>query len=573
MREPSVHAVSKWLVILATVLVPLVCLAPFATKPFHMDDLTYLWPAKHIQAHPLDFYGFTVNWYGIEAPIYETHINPPLSSYYIAAAALLLGWSETALHLAFLIPALAVSLGTYVLARKMCTRPHLAALAAVLTPVFLVSSTNVMCDTLMLAFYVWAAVLWIEGLDEDRRWYLAAAAICISLSALTKYFGISLVPLLLAYSLARKRAWQSAFWLLFIPVLALVAYDLLAFRLYGTGLLMAAASYSTAAGEERLWGWPTKLVIGLSFTGGCVAVVAFYAAALWPKKWWGIAAVVLVLSMALVLAMGTVGTLTVRDAHGVRWELALQLAIFIGAGIHLLVLALADLAERRDPDSVLLFLWIFGTFVFTTFLNWSTNGRTVMPMVPAAGILVMRRLDLIAARSSRFREWMAVAPLIPAACLALVVAWGDYSLANCQRVAATAILRDLKGYPHTLWFQGHWGFQYYMEASGAKAIDFSKPEIAEQDVVIVPVNNANKAGMAPDAFHLAETFQCMPLSFVSTVQKALGAGFYSDRWGPLPFAFGRVMPETYDIFLAGNFRNTNQAVRQFRESLQGKATP
>ncbi len=295
------------LVILATVIVPLVCLSPFVSKPFHMDDLTYLWPARQIHQHPLDFYGFTANWYGVEAPMSQMNKNPPLVSYFIALAAVFLGWSEKALHVAFLIPALAVSLGTYFLARPLCTRPHLAALAAVLTPAFLVSSTNVMCDTLMLAFYVWAVALWVNGLARNDSLQMILAVVCISLAALTKYFGISLVPLLLMYSWARNRAWDGRFWLFLVPLIVLIAYDMCTFHLYGTGLLIDAASYSTAASQTSGWGFPTKLVTGLSFTGGCLAVVAFYAPALWPRKWWRVGILVLLLCIVGILSYGDRG--------------------------------------------------------------------------------------------------------------------------------------------------------------------------------------------------------------------------------------------------------------------------
>ena len=38
------------------------------------------------------------------------------------------------------------------------------------------------------------------------------------------------------------------------------------------------------------------------------------------------------------------------------------------------------------------------------------------------------------------------------------------------------------------------------------------------------------------------------LAPVATVQPIVGAGFYSDSWGPLPFAIGRVPPERYFLF-------------------------
>ena len=37
------------------------------------------------------------------------------------------------------------------------------------------------------------------------------------------------------------------------------------------------------------------------------------------------------------------------------------------------------------------------------------------------------------------------------------------------------------------------------------------------------------------------------VSFIAVVNPRLGAGFYSHRWGPLPFAFGPVSLEVYDV--------------------------
>jgi 4-amino-4-deoxy-L-arabinose transferase-like glycosyltransferase len=171
-KRPALKCPSSITPILVVVIITIVCLAPFVAKAFHIDDTLFLWAAKHIQTHPVDFYGFTANWYGTEMPMYSIQQNPPLVSYYIAIVALLFGWNEVVLHLAFLIPGVGLSLGTYYLARQLCQRPHLAALMAVLlTPVFLVlvSSTNVMCDVMMVAFYVWAVVLWLRGLHWLNR--------------------------------------------------------------------------------------------------------------------------------------------------------------------------------------------------------------------------------------------------------------------------------------------------------------------------------------------------------------------------------------------------------------------
>src|SRR4029077_2680670 len=108
-------------------------------------------------------------------------------------------------HFVFFLPAIAAIWGTHRLARHFCDRPLLAAGATLFTPAFLVSSTTLMCDTLMLAFWVWAVVLWVEGMERDNFWRLAGSGVLIALAALTKYFGACLIPLLVAYSFIGQR--------------------------------------------------------------------------------------------------------------------------------------------------------------------------------------------------------------------------------------------------------------------------------------------------------------------------------------------------------------------------------
>src|SRR3954469_19840524 len=79
------------------VIVTLACLlllVPFLSKPLHMDDPMYVWAAQHIVAHPLDPYGFEVNWGSKSEPMPDAMKNPPLVCYYLAGAMMLFGQSE-----------------------------------------------------------------------------------------------------------------------------------------------------------------------------------------------------------------------------------------------------------------------------------------------------------------------------------------------------------------------------------------------------------------------------------------------------------------------------------------------
>ena len=173
------------------VIITLACLLPFADKAFHIDDSLFVWAGRHMQTQWWDPYGFEVNWYGWTMPMHEVTKNPPLACAYIALISSIFGENEFALHLGFFAQAIAVVLGTYELARRLCDRPFQAALAALFTPVFLVSSTTVMCDVLMVALWVWAVVVWMRGLENNQPLTLALAGLLVGACVMAKYFGIA----------------------------------------------------------------------------------------------------------------------------------------------------------------------------------------------------------------------------------------------------------------------------------------------------------------------------------------------------------------------------------------------
>ena len=222
----------------------MLCLLPFAGRAFHVDDTLFVWAAQQIAKHPLDPYGFQLTWDNSPASMADVTQNPPLASYYAALIGRVAGWSERALHLGFLLPTLGLVLGTYRLAQRLTRSPLLAALATLLTPGLLVSASSVMCDTMMLSIWVWAAIFWVEGLQPARPLFLTVAALLIGATALTKYFGVSLILLFLIYAVARQRRVGSWALYLLIPVAILLAYQLWSEKLYGHGLLSHAAAFA-----------------------------------------------------------------------------------------------------------------------------------------------------------------------------------------------------------------------------------------------------------------------------------------------------------------------------------------
>src|SRR5205807_1131597 len=231
---------------LLLIAITIVALAPFLNKALHVDDPLFLWMARQIVEHPLDPYGFNVNWSSFVQPMSVVMQNPPLCSYYIAAVASVFGWSEPVLHLAFLFWAVLAILGSLALARRFCRDPLLPALLTLFTPVFLVSATSIMCDVMMFAFWIWALEFWLSGLDRQQWWRFFISAMLISGAALTKYFGIVLVPLLVVYALVRDRQRAMNLVFLLIPLAVLSNYEFVTEEKYGRGLLTAAMNISSS---------------------------------------------------------------------------------------------------------------------------------------------------------------------------------------------------------------------------------------------------------------------------------------------------------------------------------------
>jgi 4-amino-4-deoxy-L-arabinose transferase-like glycosyltransferase len=526
-----VHWSRRWRSIGVLAFLLLVAVGPFLGRPIHIDEPLFVWAARQMAREPLDFYGFNVNWTGTPQPMHEFAMNPPLTSYYVALVARLAGWNEAALHAAFVPVALAALIGTFALAGRFSSRPLFAALVSLSTPAFLVSSTMVMSDTLAVAFWVWALWLWDRGLREERTRLLAVAALLAGLAALTKYFAIALLPLLAlsaALTARRTRAWL---WALAIPLIMLVAYERVTAAQYGHSLLFGAASYASRYQDPTLAMQARKLVQGLAFTGGSAATLLFLSPVLLR---WRSALVPVLLAVCLLGILG-------------GWFQA-QLLLWCVVGIGVLWLAIDDVLRTRRPEAAVLSAWVVGTFVFASFVNWTVNARSLLPLIPAVGILAARRLDRLAeAGNPPTSSWVA-GGLATAAALSMAIVCADASLATASKTAAFDLVKEFGARGTPVWFQGHWGFQYYAELLGALPLDRRGSRVGAGEWIVRPANNSYLFPL-PRAFLSSPYRREFPVpSWVSTMDPRASSGFYAATFGWLPFAVGGAQPELYFVY-------------------------
>jgi 4-amino-4-deoxy-L-arabinose transferase-like glycosyltransferase len=529
----------------------------------------YVWAAEQIKARPFDPYGFAVNWQATMTPMASEMQNPPLVCYYLAGAMSILGAKDVALHLAMVLPSIGLVMGTYQLARELRVRPLLAAAATMATPVFLLSASTVMSDVPMVCAYVWAVWFWVAGLRREKSCMLWIAAALVAVSALTKYFGITLFPLLIAYALLHTRRPRIS-WLLplLLPAAILTGYQLWTKHLYGHGLLFGAANYATAlrwagsngSSDGGISSRLLPILNGLSFTGACCCaaiLLAFPRLARREKIALIVAAALMTAVIALAKPWAGDGVANAFAGSDNRSSLlfAVQVGLWSACGGGVLWLAGRSLWRERNADSALLACWIVGTFCFAVFVNWNVAGRSILPMAPAAAILAARRWTRRDETESESADpanalwpWLPWAMLAPAVALAVLVTAADTALARTARDAATQICDNVaEDRRDHVFFSGHWGFQQNMQAAGCRAFDKHTSNLETGDVYVMPDNNNRAIALPEPAVHVVTILKLQPMRWISTMRKECGAGFYSDVWGPLPFAFGPVPAEHYTV--------------------------
>ena len=356
---------------------------------------------------------------------------------------------------------------------------------------------------------------------------MVAAAVLAGLACLTKYFGVCLVLLLLVDTVLRRRRFsREAAWLL-IPVAMLAGCMVWSNAVYGHMPIIGAAQYATQSQTRPLAELPLLVLVSCSFVGGCL-LPALLLSPMWLSPRQLVGAVLIATAAALACLPMTQNV-----------NLLVHTALFAGVGAAMVVVAIAGMRRPVDPDRWLLALWIVGTLAFVAFINWTINARSILPMAPAAAILVARRLkgEFVGVTSRRLAYLFVVA-----GAASLIVAFADQSLARSSRVFARDLAAREWFVPQRIAFQGAWGFNYYMRRHGFDQIDITRTTDADV-LVAIHMQNTNCIPPEPRVVRSVDRVQLKVYPYAATHDHRVGAGFYShNTYGPVPFVFGPAPP-------------------------------
>jgi 4-amino-4-deoxy-L-arabinose transferase-like glycosyltransferase len=521
---------------LALALITIALLVPFLTKPFHIDDPLYLLMARQIHAHPWQPYNFSTNYLGHPQPMWEIALNPPGMGYFLAALTKVFGEWEFPLHAVFLVfPLLAVG-SAYHIARRFTSRPFFVALCFAVTPILVVSSTNLSSDVAAFALFLSSVALLLEALEGRRSWGLLSG-VAAAAAVLTKYNMVFVIPLLgLAAILFDRRPWRHLMALL-IPVAALLGWEAVNLLQFGHSHLLASTQFM----ENQHLPLSVKMTAAAAFLFlGAGSAPVFLLARLGERKAW--IALVMAFGAALLFMRGYAAWSSRFEGASALWLLTTTAA---AGGLACIGLALRGVVQM-NRKSVFLAAWLVGALVLAVFFSHFVAARFIEPAL----------LPAILLWHPHARRWTSRAAILLSAVLALLVASADFDLAVGYRAMAEGIHAKYGSMGGRLFFEGQWGLQYYFERHGDRRMNDRELFFAPGDRLVM---RGVREGMAP-----YPVSGSVPGRFIGVTQEVLeyrshvpitamthetGAGFYSSLWGPLPFSWGKPILLRYRVDL------------------------
>lgn len=452
-----------------------------AAKPAVVDDTAYLTFARHIAAHPLDPYGFTIHWYTLPEPAMEV-LCPPVVPYWLALGMALFGPSVPLLKLWTFPFVLVFACAIRSLLRRFARGTEGVVLPLVMLSPAVQPMVNVMLD-------IPAAALGLAALAVLPR-SAVAAGLLTALALQTKYTALVVPPLLVWYGITARRVIPSAVAVV-VACAAFAGWEALIASKYGVShFVFHLTQHSSGGGTWEFVYDKLSLLPPLAGHLGCLAAwVGFFAggAVGLPGRWVRRAAAFWLVGAAIVFLLPLRFSVVVPGKDEFHEKLTLAGVVWrtVGTGMLLTMLAAAWVvlfrAGRRwrgSPVGTFVVGWVLLELAAYFALTPFPAARRLVGVSVALAVLAARLVCLTRTRPERW--------VVPAAVgFGLLVAATDTLDAYPEKALAERAARVTGG---TTWFAGHWGFQWYCEREGMRLLvpGVSRPEVG--DYLVIPVH-------------------------------------------------------------------------------------
>jgi hypothetical protein len=510
-----------------------ILLLPFLNKPFTIDDPLFLNAARHVLADPLHPADFEQVWNtGDRQKLSEYWLGGTLPAYVLAPVAAL-GNREWIAHL-YQLPLLCLFLwaGVEVAGRLGCDRMQAGAVGLLIAanPVTLAMSATCMPDIMAAAFGT-LGIGRVLAFRENLRIRTGVAAgtllaLAITCRGTTAMLFVVAAWLLFPSSLKRAAA---CYWPLLLTVLLVVAVLSLNSGAAPPEVHNKAGVAGSFQQLTAIRNVPRNTVAFLCFQALTGPLLAYWLL-VGGRRFLAAAAALVALGCALARIAALTGSANLR-----------QYAVPAALGICFAAAFLGLFGELRHGAP--LALWAGSGLLAAPYVHMAA--KYLLPGVPAVAMLVVLHGARLEPRRFRF----ITALLIAAGGMAgLLIIVGDAALAGSQRAAVDQFVTPRLRQGKTVWAGGQWAFLGYAQSAGAQPLANTAPLPKPGDFVVISrLDYYGKLDQLPLRLELVNVKQDDRCG-VFVLNRRLSAGFYSNRFGYLPFAIGCAEVNRYDVF-------------------------
>jgi hypothetical protein len=493
-------------------------LLPFLDRPFAIDDPLFIRAAEHTLVDPLRPGNFEQVWNaGDRRMLSQYWLGGTLPAYLLTPVAAL-GSREWVAHLYSWLWLCVLLMGSVSVARRMGCDKRQANIVGLLVgsnPVTLAMAATVMPDITAAAFGVWGVDRALAFREEQRIGAGAAAGALLAAAVLCR--GNAVVVLVVAALLLLPSGWKrlaACWWPIALAVGIIAAW--------------LALQHSPASAFGALTAFrnvPRNLVGFLAFQALTGPLLVYW---LLSAGWRKAAAVAAMIAAGIALSFAPSANLSTYA---------------IPAALGLCFVAACVLLVRDLRYAAPLVVWLCAGLVALPYVYMSA--KYLLPGVPAAALLIV--LHGGRARQPRYPLTIAVLIALGWICGALIII-GDTTLANSQRRAVAERIAPAVRRGRTVWAGGQWTFLHYAERAGARALGNTPPLPQLADLVVISrLDYYGRFKDLPFERDLVSTWVDRRCG-VFVLNRSLAAGFFSNRFGFLPFSLGCAELNRYDVY-------------------------